>query len=161
MPRPEGPFFLDTSFHIAYYFPGDQYHDAARAKIDEIRQGYPTPLFVTTDVVLQETIQVILGAESIGDLYDRAKEAINLSNDIVKYNRVYDIEPDMLIKTIHLFNEKNHEGYEWEFTDCSSFVFIQGMRKKERLRQLDIRQVLAFDKHYHEAATHYDYVVIC
>lgn len=162
MPTPEATFFIDTSFHLAYFFKKEKQHAAARSSITKIRRTHTDPFFVTTGLVLQETISAVHRDKSIGDRYERAQAAIRLGRDILEFNDVYALNAEMFFQAWGLFIEKNQENVLWEFTDCSSFVFIREIRKsKYKPDNPTIRQVLSFDGHYHEAAPLFKFKVVC
>jgi len=161
MPAPESIYFIDTTFHLAYFFAKEKKHADAQAAIARIRRADQNPLFVTTDLVLQETISFVHHAKSVGDRHERAQAAIRLGRDIFEFNKVYPLDEDILFWAWELFVSKNQEGVFWEFTDCSSFIFIREIRKsKYKPHNLTIRQVLSFDGHYKEAAPLFKFKVL-
>jgi predicted nucleic acid-binding protein len=161
MPSPESTYFIDTSFHIAYFFEDDDNHDDARTFMSMIYETSRSPTFVTTNLVFQETMNLVHRNMRIGNLHERIMAAMQLGKDIIEYTEVYAIDPDMLFKSFELFVEKNQEGYEWGFVDCSSFVFIREIRRKKHgSKRLTINQALAFDDHYREAAPLFDFNVL-
>ncbi len=162
MPAPESVYFIDTSFHIAYFFEDDDYHSDARTSIDIIYESYPSPTFVTTNFVFQETINRVERTEHIRSPHERARVALQLGKDIFDFNEVYLVDNDMLSAALELYFERNQRGPSWGFTDCSSFIFIREIRKKKYgPKRLTIRNALSFDKHFHEAAPVFKFEVAC
>lgn len=162
MPFPQSTFFIDTSFHLAFFFKKEQHHKAARTSIARIRKEHSNPFFVTTDLIFQETLSIVHRTRNIGDRYHRARAAIRLGADITKFNKVYPLDTDMIFMAWDLFVRMNQKSVFWEFTDCSSFVFIREIRKgKYKPDNLTIQQVLSFDGHYQEAAQEFRFRVVC
>ena len=49
-------FFIDTSFHINYTLEDEKYHNEARKIIKDINAECPNPVFITTNLILHESL---------------------------------------------------------------------------------------------------------
>jgi predicted nucleic acid-binding protein len=160
MPSPESIYFIDTSFHISYCIEDEDHHQEARIFIEQIREKYSNPLFLTTDLIFAETINRIYCSKIIRSRAERQQYAIQIGNDIIKYNNIIKITPEMFFEAWRLFTERNQQGYNWSFVDCSSFVFIKEIRRsKYKPNNYTIKKVLTFDEHFISAKDQFGFEV--
>ncbi|OGW58022.1 MAG: hypothetical protein A2Y48_06875 [Nitrospirae bacterium RIFCSPLOW2_12_42_9] len=160
MPSPESTYFIDTSFHISYCITDEDHHSNARDIINQIRQLYANPVFITTNLVFAETINHIFCSQLIKSQHKRQQYSIDIGNDIITYNKIITVSPDMFIGAWKLFVERNQQGYPWSFVDCSSFVFIREIRRsKYKPDNYTIKKVLSFDAHFKSAQNEFHFEV--
>ncbi len=159
MPSPESTFFIDSSFHVSYKFEGQEHHQESRNIIRGIREQYTNPTFITTNLVFSETISLITCREVLPKKL-RHKYAMDLGEDILRFNIVHAFPPEMLLDTWGLFYERANQGYGWSFVDCSCFIFIREIRKHKYNPRFTIKKVLAYDKHFDAAQGEFGFKVI-
>lgn len=161
MPPPESTYLIDTTFHIAYFFEDDDNHQAAMDTLALIRDIYHSPTLVTTDLVFQETINLVHRDARIRNPYERALAAMEIGKAIFEFTEGYTIDTEILFRALEMFVEKNQEGYSWEFTDCSSFVFIREIRiRRYGTKRLTIGNALSFDTDFRQAGPMYNFNVL-
>ena len=161
MPSPEFTYFIDTSFHLSYCFADEDCHQEARAIIDNIRTDCNNPTFITTDIIFAETINHVYCSQLIKSHRERQRYAIQIGNDIIRYNKIVSITPEIFILGWKLFVERNQQGYTWSFADCNSLVFIREIRKaKYKPDNYTIKKVLSFDKDFIHAQEEFGFKVI-
>ena len=160
MPSPESIFFIDTSFHISYKFSSESNHQKAQSVIKKIKDNFSHPTFITTNLIFSETINLIMCRETT-KRKERYKYAIELGQDIMKFNSIGVIDPEMVRNAWILFQTKATKGYGWSFVDCASFIFIREIKKHKHNPRFTIKNVLAFDRHFIEAQQEFKFKVCC
>ncbi|GEM_PF-3421016 len=159
MPTPESVFFIDTSFHIAYCIERTEQHGQARAIIDRIRSQFSNPTFVTTNLIFAETLNLIQTRDWVAKSL-RWSTARQVGKDILTYNRIGIISPEMFKLAWNLFERQSQVGKTWSFVDCTSFVYIREIRKKQYGQdRLTIKNALAFDSDFEQAGREFGFQV--
>ncbi len=125
--------FVDTSAFLAIKNRRDTLHkDALRLKRQMLEAG---KLLVTSDYVLDESYTIIRLRAGHGMAVEFGEE-LRASRLI----RVEYLTPELIERAWILF--KRFEDKDFSFTDCTSFALM---------RQLQIRDALAFDGHFTQA----------
>lgn len=159
MPTPESVFFIDTSFHIAYCIQPTEQHGQARAIIEQIRSQFSNPTFVTTNLIFAETLNLIQTRDWIAKPL-RWSTARQVGKDIITYNVIGIITAEMFRQAWELFERQERKHRTWSFVDCTSFVYIREIRKKQYGQdRLTIKNALAFDSDFEEAGREFGFQV--
>ena len=122
--------FVDTSAWLALNDRNDQYHKRAVAKSSEIKSQRIE--LVTSEYVIDESITLIRYRVSHG-------AAVVFGDSLFRASivRVLDVTEADRLKAWEMF--KRYRDKEFSFTDCTSFVLMQGMR---------LRKSFTFDNHF-------------
>ena len=123
--------FVDTSYYLALLNADDQWYAAAIKLAPKLRKAR----LVATRWVLMEV------ADALRDTASRGIAGEFIRKLVARTDMVVVSGSDALFDRGLRFYEK-HRDKEWSLTDCVSFVVMQ---------EANIREALAFDKHFHQA----------
>lgn len=125
--------FIDTSAFLALGDESDRYHDKAVRFRDQelLPQNYE---LITTSYILDETLTLIRNRLGIPTSIDFSKKI--RQSQIV---RVLSVSKETEEKALDLF--ERYDDKTFSFTDCVSFVVMQGM---------GIPAAFAFDQHFEQ-----------
>jgi predicted nucleic acid-binding protein len=125
--------FADTSYRIALLNPRDELHGKARA----VSQSNSFDEIVTSEMVLSELLN------SFSDRGPLLRQAVAKAVERLRHIRAVVIRP----QTSKQFEEALRRYVEmadksWSFTDCASFLIMEGE---------EIRAALTHDRHFAQA----------
>jgi predicted nucleic acid-binding protein len=125
--------FVDTSGWIALFDRSDKYHQRARQGFQDV-QRQPL-LLLTSDYILAETLTHLLYTCGRSVAVEFGEWALS-----TQHVEVAPIDEETWTAAWQMF--QTYHDKSWSFTDCTSFV---------RMRQRQLWQVLAFDRHFEQA----------
>ncbi len=128
--------FIDTSGWIALYHKKDKFHEKA-IKINKelLDNNY---YYITTNFIFDETITALLYKANHSLSVNFGERIQNTENVRIIY-----ITREIENKSWELF--KKYSDKEFSFTDCTSFVILQGLFEDKRVKEV---KLFASDNHF-------------
>ncbi|MEK7091280.1 MAG: PIN domain-containing protein [Patescibacteria group bacterium] len=122
--------FLDTGALIAVHDENDSYWKEALEKLKRLRKS--SPVFVTTDYVVDETYTGLLKKAGYGSVMEFDKTLSEGRWHIERMNE------GRFVRAQEVFRRFNKDK-EWSFTDCTSYVVM---------KELKIGTAFTFDQNF-------------
>ena len=127
--------FVDTSFYVAFAYPGDAYHHAAVAIARDLATSRAG--LITTNVVAIETHILVL-ARAGRDAALRALRLIYATRESL--NRISEADELRAMAILEQYDDK-----DYSFADATSFAVME---------RLGIATAVAFDRHFAQFGWH-------
>lgn len=124
-----GRVFVDTSFYVAFAYPGDAYHRPAVAIARDLATNRAR-LF-TTNIVATETHSLVL-ARAGRDAALRALKRIYAARESL--SRIDEVDEERALEILAQYDDK-----DFSFADATSFAVME---------RLGITAAVAFDRHF-------------
>jgi len=151
-------FLVDTSFHISYFFDGQDLHSIAVDAVEYIKRTYPCYGFITTHLIFLETMTTVLHDKkmerAIPNKNERKQLADGLAQDIIKHCEIRNIPEDMFIDIWNLYTSNQGKKIGLEYVDCSTLTFVRDIRKHkyESDHRITFDSILSFNpRHLNES----------
>jgi len=125
--------FLDAAYAIALSVPKDSYHQRAVLLADEL-EASKTRLVTTRAVMLE------IGNALSKQRYRHAAVELLRSLEADPNVTIVPLSEDLYARAFRLYRERPDK--DWGFTDCISFIAMQGRK---------ITEVLTTDEHFQQA----------